>query len=203
MYEIKKLFGKALEMLLVTCMNNHVYQFNNEIRVQNKGGPIGLKLTGEIADCLMLDWDKKLLAELEKLEMVPEIYTTFKDDITIALDSLEKGSQLHEDKVITDEAKRETDQQISDTKVTMEIVLKVANRINPMIQLTVDTPCNHEDGKLPVLDVKINVNENENNRIDYEFFEKPTKNPFVILSSSALSNAQKRTFFTQEGLRRL
>ena len=67
--------------MLVACMDNHVYQFNNQIRVQKKGGPIGLKLTGEIFDCIMIDWDKKLLIELDKLKMIPDIYTRFKDDI--------------------------------------------------------------------------------------------------------------------------
>ena len=43
----------------------------------------------------------------------------------------------------------------------------------------------------------------ENNRIDFEFFKKPTKNPRVILASSALSWSQKRTILTQECLRRL
>ena len=57
--EQRQLFGKALEIMLVACMDNHVYQFNNQIRVQKKGGPIGLKLTGEIFDCIMIDWDKK------------------------------------------------------------------------------------------------------------------------------------------------
>ena len=28
--EERKLFGKSLEMLLVTCMDNHLYQFANE-----------------------------------------------------------------------------------------------------------------------------------------------------------------------------
>jgi hypothetical protein len=57
----------------------------------------------------------------------------------------------------------------------MEVIQKIANSINsinPMIKLTVDTPCNHEDGKMPVLDVRFNVNEKENNRIDFEFFGK-------------------------------
>ena len=85
----------------------------------------------------------------------------------------------------------------------MEIIQKVARSINPMIKLTVDTPCSHEDGKLPVLDVKVDVNQEEDNMIDFEFFEKPTKNPCVILASSALSNSQKRTILTQECLRRL
>ena len=85
----------------------------------------------------------------------------------------------------------------------MEIVQKIENGINPMIQLTVETPCNSEVGKLAVLDVKANINENENNRIDFKFYEKPTKYPKVILAESALSFSKKRTILTQEGLRRL
>ena len=41
--EERKLFGKALQVLLVTCMDNHIYEFANEIRIQKQGGPIGLK----------------------------------------------------------------------------------------------------------------------------------------------------------------
>ena len=39
--------------------------------------------------------------------------------------------------------------------------------------------------------------------IDFEFYQKPTKHPRVILASSALSFNKKRTILTQEGLRRL
>ena len=85
----------------------------------------------------------------------------------------------------------------------MGVVQKIANAIDPMIQLTVETPCNFADGKMPVLDVKVNVNCTEENRIDFQFFEKPTKNPRVILASSAMSFSQKRTILTQECLRRL
>ena len=201
--EERQLFGKALEILLVTCMDNHVYQFDRKIRVQNKVGPIGLKLTGEIFDCIMLDWDKKLLAKLEKFKLVPEIYTRFKDDIEISIEALEKGSTVIEDKIVVDDIKKEVDTDKTDTKVTMEVIQKIANSINPMVKLTIDTPCNYEDGKLPVLDVKVDVNEKEDNRIDFEFVEKPTKDPRVILASSALSHSQKRTIMTQECLRRL
>ena len=89
----------------------------------------------------------------------------------------------------------------------MEIVQKIANSIDPMIKLTVETPCNFADGKLPVLDVTVNINYKEDNRIDFEFFEKPTKkptkNPKVILANSALSISKKRTILKQEYLRRL
>ena len=201
--EERSMFGKALEIMIVLCMDNHVYQFGNIVRVQKEGGPIGLKLTGEIADCLMIDWDKKMLKELSKYNLIPEVYTRFKDDIEIVLKSLEKGSELIYDKIVVNENKKVLDENKTDCKITMEIVQKIANNIDPMIQLTVETPCNSEDGKLAVLDVKANINENEHNRIDFEFFEKPTKYPKVILANSALSFNKKRTILTQEGLRRL
>ena len=197
------MFGKALEVMLVTCMDNHIYQFENKIRIQSHGGPIGLKLTGEIADCLMIDWDKKLLAKLKSFQMIPNLYTRFKDDIEIAIESLEKGSILIDDKIVVDENKKLVDENRSASKVTMDVVQQIANTINPMIKLTVETPCNFEDGKMPVLDLKVNVNEDEMNRIDFEFFSKPTKNPRVILADSALSFSKKRTILTQECLRRL
>ena len=184
-------------------MDNHAYQFDNKVRIQNKGGPIGLKLTGEIADCVMIDWDKKLLSKLKSYELIPDVYTRYKDDIEVAMESLDKGSKLEDDKIILDEEKKSVDEDKSDTKVTMEIVQTIANSIDPMIKLTVETPCDSPDGKLAVLDLKVKVNHEEQNRIDFEFFEKPTKNPRVILADSALSFSKKRTILTQECLRRL
>ena len=201
--EQRSMFGKALEILIIMCMNNHVYQFANSVRIQKQGGPIGLKLTGEIADCLMIDWDKKLLEKLKSYQIIPELYTRFKDDIELAIESLEKGSKLVDDKILIDESKKLEDVDKTDSKITMEIIQQIANEINPMIRLTVETPCNFVDNKLPVLDVTVNVNVKEHNRIDFEFFEKPTKNPRVIMADSALSFSKKRTILTQECLRRL
>ena len=173
--EQRKMFGKALELLLTMCMDNHVYQFKNQVRIQGKGGPIGLKLTGEIADCLMIDWDKQLLAKQKTYKLIPEVYTRFKDDIEIVIEGLEKGCKLEGDIISMDEDKKQEDENKSDNKITMEIVQNIANSINPMIKLTVETPCNFKDKKLPV-----EVNKQENNRLEFEFFEKPTKNPRVI-----------------------
>ena len=74
----------------------------NKVRIQKHGGPIGLKLTGEIADCLMIDWDKQLLAKLKSLKIISDVYTRFKDDI----ESLEKGSMLVENKIVVDKNKK-------------------------------------------------------------------------------------------------
>ena len=88
----------------------------------------------------MIDWDKKLLIELKKYKMIPEVYTRFKDDIEIAIESLEKGSKVGEEQIVVDEAKKLVDENRNDNKITMEVIQQVANSINPTIKLTIDTP---------------------------------------------------------------
>ena len=56
---------------------------------------------------------------------------------------------------------------------------------------------------LAALDLKIGLNEETENRIDFEFYEKPTKNPKLILAESAINASSKRTILTQECLRRI
>ena len=83
----------------------------------------------------------------------------------------------------------------------MNIIRKVANSVDSMINFTADFPSNHSDGKMPVLDLKVRLN--PQNEIQFEFYEKPTSNEKIVLASSALSWAQKRNICTQEALRRL
>ena len=201
--EESKIFGKALEIMIVATLKNHVYQFNNKIRLQNKGGPIGLKLTGEVADCVMIEWDKKLMKEPKKVEIETFVYTRYKDDIEVVAESVEKGTRLVEGKLIIDEQKKVEDDFKSDTKITKEIIVQIANSIDPMIQLTIETPCNFENSMMPILDVEVKINKEEGNRIDFQFFEKPTKNCKVILADSALNPHAKRNILTQECLKRL
>ena len=47
---------------------------------------------------------------------------------------------------------------------------EIANSINPMIEFSVDMPYLHPDHKLPVLDLKVEMNPLK--EIEYEFFKK-------------------------------
>ena len=184
-------------------MNNHVYKFNNKLRIQSRGGPIGLGLTGEIADCFMIKWDKQFLQKCENIGITVTMYSRFKDDIFISALDLEKGTKLVDGKLIVDSEKKEQDEEKSDDDITMEIVRQVAELVNPMIKFTVDVPSYHEDNKIAVLDLEIKMNQEEVNRIDYEYFEKPTKNPKILMAESAINANSKRTILTQECLRRI
>ena len=135
-------------------IRNHIYKFGNELRIQKEGGPMGLGLTGDVAECYMVHWDKEFLAKLEALGITPCIYERFKDDITIMLKSLEKGLKYDGTKLVMDVQKKELDEAKSDEEVTMEIVKTVANSVDPMIKFTVDYPSNYKDGRMPILDVK-------------------------------------------------
>merc|ERR1712074_63204 len=104
---------------------------------------------------------------------------------------------------VIDLEKKITDEEKTDEEITMEIIKEVAESVDPMIQFTVDLPGNYENGKFPVLDVQAGINKEKQNKIEFEFFEKPTKNKKVILSDSAIPSNQKRTILTQECLRRL
>ena len=181
------MLGKIVEMLIVAGMTNHVYRFNNKVRIQVDGGPIGLSLTGQVADCYMIDWDSKFMQRLEKYEILPAFYSRFKDDILIVTERLQNGSENIDGKIVMNEEKKAKDETKSGSKVTFEILKNIAEEVDPMLKFTIDTPCNHENEKLPVLDLQVNINIEENQRLDFEFYEKPTKHPNVILASSALS----------------
>ena len=72
-----------------------------------------------------------------------------------------------------------------------------------MVKLTTDTACNYKDEAIPILDLMVSVNNEENNRIDYQFYEKPTRSKQVLIADAAMSAKAKRNILTQEGLRRL
>ena len=201
--EERKMLGKAIEIMIKTGMKNHVYKFHNKIRIQKKGGPIGLALTGEVADCWMLNWDKKFLEKLKSVGIESLMYSRLKDDILIITESLEKGTKFEDDKLVFDASKRMEDANKSDEKITMEVIRDIAGSVDSMISFTYDIPGNYSDGKMPALDLTISINQAQCNRAEYEFYEKPTKNSRVILANSALSSASKRTILTQECLRRL
>ena len=201
--ERRYMLAKVFEIMITASMKNHVYKFGNKIRVQKKGGPIGLGLTGELADCVMIEWDRKFLKEMSKLGIDPAIYKRFKDDITLYLESLEKGTKLKDGKLVIDQTKKIIDEPRSDDTVTMEVIVEIANKIDPMFQFTYDVPSNHIHRKIAILDVEANINIEENNRLDFQFYEKPTKHKKVMLFDTALPAKQKRTVLTQECLRRL
>ena len=120
-----------------------------------------MALTGEVADCYLIGWDKKFLKKLESFGINILVYERFKDDITLVAEALEKGSKLVEGKIVMDEEKRKNDSSKKDDEISMEIIREIAESIDDIVKFTVDLPSNHENGKIAILDLEVNVNKEE------------------------------------------
>ena len=71
--------------------------------------------------------------------------------------------------------KKKSDEDRSDGEVTMEIIVDIAESIDGIIKFTYDIPEKHTSGKLPILDVEVNINKKEENRVDFQFLKSQQK----------------------------
>ena len=168
-------------------MKNHVYAFNNEIRKQTKGGPIGLKLTVVLAQIFMIWWDQEFASRLKEVGIVQTMNKRYVDDINIAVQATVPGLRYR------------------DGQLTM-----VGHDIHPSIKLEVDYPTKQTDKKLPILGLKVWVEQIEKgiegtsqivSMIMYEFYAEEVVSKAVINARSAMSASMNRTVLSQEVLR--
>ena len=80
--EIRKMFGIALERLVIVCLSNHVYKFKNVARKQKNGSATGLDLVNALSDLYLLWWDEQFCNVVEKLTIMMDINVRFKDEST-------------------------------------------------------------------------------------------------------------------------
>jgi len=197
---------EALKISLTLIMENHVYVFNNELRIQTKGGTIGVDLTGVLADIFMSWWDREVLKRLHELDIKTFLYERYVDDITLCLESIEAGIKYDGRRLIRDSQLRHDDSEKPKDLVTFEVVKQIGDSIHSSIQLEIDVPSNHTDQKVPILDLKvwideISVGEGYRRVILHEHYMKDVSSKFVIHRNSALNLNVKRTILTQQCLR--
>ena len=181
---------EAMKIVSETLMKNHVYEFKEELRKQKEGGAIGINLTGELAKIYMTWWDKELIAKLEEIGIDPILYKRYVDDIVIAVKKIIEESRQDEE----------------DDESTIEKIRKIGESIHQSIKLTKETPSEHEDKKLPVLDLKtwvekVEIEGEEKHQILHQFYMKEVSSKAVIHRNAALSIKNKRTILTQECIR--
>ncbi|KAL9979769.1 hypothetical protein ACROYT_G017480 [Oculina patagonica] len=143
---------EALHVALSVIMKNHVYTFNNEIK---KGGPIGLKLTGVLAQIFMIWWDREFACRLKDVGIVQKMNLRYVDDITVAAKATVPGLRYVEGKIVMDTTKVEEVEKRASDERTMELIRQVGDDIHPSIKLEVDYPSKHSDKKLPIFDLKV------------------------------------------------
>ena len=182
-------------------MNSHVYKFGGKLRLQSGNGSIGDRATGIIAQFVMIWWERNFKNKLQLLNINVDLLKRFIDDVNIVCDEIKPGTEYCDGVLAVNEEKEILDRDRPIDLVTMEVVRKVADDVSDMLKFTTDVPSNHNDKRMPVLDMKVRLD--EENEIEYIFYEKPMKIKIVVGKSSALPNNVKKKTLTQEVFRRL
>ena len=189
----KKMLAEAIKVAVRFVMNNHMYIFNGEPRQQQKGGPIGLGLTGDVAQVFMCWWDREFIRKMEDAGIGVILYKRLVDDINLVMKN--RGVRQQEIDVPCDE-------------YNMTLVQQMANGIHQSIETTVDYPSRNADKKIPILDLKVwlasifdQVTHETSVKILHEYYHKDVASRAVINARSAIPWKAKRTILTQEILR--
>ena len=77
----KKMLAEALCVGVEFVMSNHLYIFNKVGQKQSKGGPIGLALTGDVAQVFMCFYDRELIKKMERLGLDLLTYRRYMNDV--------------------------------------------------------------------------------------------------------------------------
>ena len=200
--EKRRMITEAIKIALHTIMTSHTYIFDGIIRKQENGGPIGMKLTGTIAKIFMAWWSKQYTQKIETLGMVQRLHKCYVDDINLGMKATEMGARYIGNQInITEESKKEDEGKMKDER-TMSIVKQVGNSSHPSIRLEVEYPSKYSDNKMPILDIKVWIEEKCGKRIImYEFYSKEVSSKMTLHAQSAIAPHTKRTILTQEVLR--
>ena len=199
--EKKKMTQLALEYLMRTSLENHIYSFNGKIKLQSSGGAIGDPLTGAIAAVYVINWARKMKQNLATLNVTPGLFQIFVDDQTIVTKAFPPGTRLIDGRLVIVEDQIEADLNVPADLRTATIFQTISNSICDFLQVTIDCPSQHESGFMPVLDIQIKIG--PNNKIIHKFYKKPISTKKVILATSALPSNVKRASLTEGALRRL
>ena len=160
---------------------------------------MGLDLSVEGSDLYMLGWEAKFLRKLVQLGWEISFYKRYVDDVGSALLALNKGWIYSAEKDKMEYVGGGDNGEVDDIR-TFKVLCQIGNTIDPNIQLEPDAPSLHGDGILPILDLKVWV---ENGTIRHRHYRKEVASKKVIMERSAVSNRTKRDTLFQEGIRRI
>ncbi len=201
--EKRSMLIEGLRVALKWVMHNHVYVFDGVTRRQRNGGPIGLQLTGDIAQVFMLWWDRQMKAKLSTAGLELLTMKRYVDDINTISYAPSYGMRFRNGCVVVDPSCVEQDKMLEDDERFFRLFRSLGDSIHPSIKLEVDFPNNHDDKKVPILDVKMWTEKVSDNkyRVMHEFYMKDVSSKSVVHARSALPWDVKRTVLTQEILR--
>ena len=146
----------------------------------------------------MDQWAKMMKKLMRQNLVVTYLFQKYVDDCNINAENMKRGSRWinsnTEEKGAIEWKKdwEEEDrmEQRSNEKVTMNVLVNMANSIATDLKFTGDLPEDHRDGKCPMLDfctwVEERTDENgiKKQEVHHQFYQKPMASQLVMMSQS-------------------
>ena len=162
-------------------------------------------MTEEDSRIYMMLWDERFLTKVRKLGIHLHLYKRYVDDILALLNAIRSGWSYNKPKNRMEFTQDQNqDDSEGDQRRTMRILREIADTIDENIQFTTDTPVDHQDAKMPVLDIKVWIDTIDDTPVLlHTFYKKPVASRYTILAKSAMGKGVKRNTLFQEAIRRL
>ena len=143
----------ALQEGILAVFKHNYYSFDQgEMRLQQEGAPIGLKISGAVGKVKTLSWVREFQARMsEATSTLPNfehyLHQLYVDNNSNAImEEMLPGTRLVEGRFKVVEEMVEADRLVKGDKRTGELAKELANTICHYIQMEVDYPSNHPSG---------------------------------------------------------
>ena len=127
------------------------------------------------------------------------LYTRYVDDSNTVVEELPLGARLEEGSIIVKQEVVEGDRNVPGDLRTAGVLCDLTNTVDKMVKIVFDCHSIHDDGLMPILDLKVKVSDMGD--IHYQFYRKAMAQNQTILEKSAVSMRMKRQAFSQEVIR--
>ena len=152
----------------------------------------------------MIRWDRRYLDRLKKAGIDMKLFKRYIDDSNQAAVVPPPGAKYDRNrrKVLVKENQTLEDENENEDERLSMILLDIANDVSEEIQMERDFPSNHNNDKMPILDMEV-WTDRQSGYIMYQHYEKAVASKKVLHAESAQSVTCKQSVHTQEVLRRL
>ena len=201
--EKRLIISKVILVATEIALGHHIYQCQNLLYRQLRGGGIGARLTGIIARLIMDVWMDRMTEILQQNKVEIYLMVKYVDDINIATDLIKDGYkwQKEGDQWVLrwSEEMSLADRNRSRESATIQKIKWIGDRLIPGLRLTYDIPELHPNKRCPMLDFQVWAEELGGEAvIRHTFFEKDTSSPLVFHANSAYSWKPKITTLAEE-----
>ena len=132
-----------------------------------------MELTGVIVQLFMIWWDRQFKERLNRVQNEMKLHKRYVDDSNVVTLETAVGARYDGERLIVTDETIQEDEGVPADKRSMTLLQEIGSHIHPSIRLTIDYPSKNEDGKVPMLSVKMWFARTGGRRqILYEHYEK-------------------------------